>query len=336
MSSVFFTSARVGTEGRAEANTVERAGERSRQSVWHPSRLLVEEAVLCGLIVVTGIVSLYAFLPRPKVSAEMAKSVQRLKSPFLVAGDEPVVALVPASRPMIAAIRRAHRLEQSGRFDQVTRDAWKQAAAEARRFSMQPVSTGPGRHVRLFMKEAEEGRMEALDAMLEELLPGQFAALEARREAAIAADPEQSPLPPDVSWLDVAANAPEDVREMAYDLAALHDDAARNVASIAKYRDLVGYDHWQTICESGVSESGFLARQALWRAEFEASQARFDLAKAAFDRGFEAWRDACGAVPTLCTDGRVADEMAAHRERYREVLAGLQPVAGADAETLDL
>lgn len=331
MSSVFFTSAEVGTEGRAEANTAGRAGGHAHRSVWHPSRLLVEEAVLCGLIAVTGIVSLYAFLPRPKVSAEMAESALRLKSPFIVPVDEPVVALVPASRPMIAAIRRAHRLEQSGRFDQVTRDAWKQAAAEVRHFGMQPVSTGPGRHVRLFMLEAEEGRLAAIEAMLEELMPGRFAALEARREAVIAADPGQSPLPPHVSWFDVAADAPEDVRETAYDLAALHDDAGRNAATIAKYREIVGYDHWRTICDAGVSESGFLARAALWRAEFEASQARYELAKEAFERGFQAWSDACGAVPTLCTDGRVADEMAAHRERYREVLAGMEPMAGNGA-----
>lgn len=333
MSSVFFNSA----EGRSEGNSTGHTGGRSRRSVWHPSRLLVEEAVLCGLIVAAGLFALYACLPRSRVSAEMARSAEELRNPFIVAYDEPAVALVPASRPMIAAMRRASKLEQSGRFDQVTRDAWKQAAAELRRFATQPVSTGPGKHVRLFMLEAEKDRMVALDGLLEELLPGQFAALEARREAAIEADPEQSSSLPDVTWLDVAANAPDAVRDMAYDLATLHEEAGRNVAVIAKYREIVGYDHWRTICDAGTSEAGFLARAALWRAEFEASQAHLELAKAAFEQGFEAWGKACSAVPTLCTDGRVAEEMATHRERYRDVLVSLQPASRNDeAATLDL
>ena len=337
MSSVFFTSAKGRTEARSEGNSAGHSGGRSHLSVWHPSRLLIEEAVLCGLIVAAGLFALYACLPRPRFAADMARSAERLRSPFVVTHDESTVALVPASRSMITAIRRATKLEQSGRFDRVTRDAWQQAMAEVRRFGVQPVSTGPGRHVRLFMQEAEEDRMAALDGLLEELLPGQFAVLEARREAAIAADPEQAEPLPEVTWLDVVTNAPDNVRDMAYDLATLHDEAGRNVATIAKYREIVGYDHWRTICEAGVSESGFLARAALWRAEFEASQAHLELAKAAFEQGFEAWGEACSAVPTLCTDGRVVEEMAEHRVRYREVLAELQPSFGnGEATTLDL
>lgn len=312
-----------------------RSGDRSQRSVWHPSRMLVEESVLCGLIVAAGVLSLYSWLPRSPVRAVTARALEAVRNPFSGTTTEPAVALVPASRPMIAAIRRAEKLEHSGCFDQTTRDAWKAAAAEMHRFAFLPISTGPGTHVRLFMQEAEEDRTASIVGLLEDLLPGRFAALEAEREAAIAADPEQAASLPEVTWFMVAAAAPEEVKDTAYALASLHDEASHNAAVIAKYRAIVGYDHWNAICDAGTNESGFLARAALWRAGFEASQARFELAKATFEQGFQAWHEACASVPRLETDARVADEMAEHHARYREVLASLPADAGIET-TLDL
>lgn len=303
--------------------------DRSQRNAWHPSRLLlVEEWILCAAIAAVGIVYLYACLPKPSVSVAVSRAMQKLKSPFTGGQrSEPVVSLVPASRVMVDAIRRAERLERSGRFDDATRAAWKSAAAEVRRFGFLPVSTGPGGHVRLFMKEAEQDRMAALADLLEELLPGQFATLCAQRDAVLAADPSREKVLPEVNWFTVAAAASEDVRTMAFDLACLHDAARRNVAVIGKYRDVVGYDYWKAVCDAGASEPGFEARAALWRAEFDARQAQFDLARASYEQAFQAYRDACAMVPALDTNPRVTEEMSEHRARYEEVLASLhEPV----------
>lgn len=309
-----------------------------QRNVWHPSRLLVaEEWVLGAVIAAVGIVSLYNCLPKPSVPAAVARSMQKLKSPFARgATAEPAVALVPASRTMIDAIRRAEKMEDRGAFDDATRAAWKTAADELHRFAFLPISTGPGTHVRLFMKEAEQERMASLEGLLEDLVPGQFAALEAKRDTAIAADPEHASSVPAVTWFMVAAAAPEDVRDMAFDLAYLHEEARGNAAVIGKCRDLVGYDYWRAVCDAGASEPGFQARAALWRAEYDARQAQFELAKATYEHAFQAWNQACDVVPSLETNPRVAEEMAEHRARYHEVLAALHEPAGVEATSIDL
>jgi len=311
--------------------------DRSPRNAWHPSRLLVEEWILCAAVAAVGFVSLYNCLPKPSVPAAVARSIHKLKSPFSKhAAAEPVVSLVPASRAMVDAIRQAEKLERNGRFDDATRKAWKTAADELHRLAFRPVSTGPGTHVRLFMKEAEQDRAAAIEGLLEELLPGQFAKLTAQREAAMAADSRQASPAPEVTWFTVAASAPEDVRGMAYDLACLHEEASRNAIVIGKCRELVGYDYWKAVCDAGASEPGFQARAALWRADFDASQAEFELAKATYEQAFQAWRDACEMVPTLAMNPRVADEMAEHRARYQEVLTALHEPVGVDAAAIEL
>jgi hypothetical protein len=307
------------------------AHDRSPRNAWHPSRLLVvEEWILCAALVAVGFVYMYICLPKPSVPATVARSMQLLKSPFSNEKHfEPVVSLVPASRSMIDAIRQAEKLERRGRFDDVTRRAWKAAADELHRFAVLPVSTGPGTHVRLFMKEAEQGRMAAIEGLLEDLLPGQYAALQSQRDAMVA-DPARADAASEVTWFTVAALAPEDVQQMAFDLARLHDEARRNVAVIGKYRELVGYDYWKAVCDAGASEPGFQARAALWQADFDARQAQFELAKATYERAFQAWRDACEMVPSLDTNPRVAEEMAEHVARYQEVVAALHEPAAVE------
>jgi hypothetical protein len=310
-----------------------------RRVACKPSRLLmIEKWILCGAIVAVGFVYLSMWLPKPSVPAAVARSMEKLRSPFTSKGEKPVAA-IPASRAMVAAIKRAERLEQRGHFDDATRAAWKRAAGELHRFGAMPVACGRGRHVRLFLKEAEEERMEDIAGLLEQLMPGRFAALEARRIAAIEADPLGEATTPPVTWFTVAANAPEEVREMATSLAAMHEDAAVNARIIAKYRDMVGYDYWRAICQSGASAPGFEARSALWRAAYVARQAQLEQAKAAYEEGFEAWHAACGVVPALATNPHVAEEMRIHDAGYRAVLAALHAPAGEGdtaAGSLDL
>jgi len=311
-----------------------------RRSAWHPSRLLlVEEWVLCGAIAAVGFVYLFTWLPKPSVPVAVARSMEQLRNPFKAVPPEKPVAVVPASRMMVAAIKRAQKLEERGRFDEATRAAWKEAGDELLRLGWLPIDCGQGRHVRLFLKEAEEGRTAEIAGLLEQLMPGQFAALEAQRIVAVEADTLREATTPQVTWFTVAANAPEDVREMATNLAAMHEEAAANARIIGKYRDLVGYDYWKAVCQAGASEPGLQARAALWLADFVANQDQLEQAKAAYEEGFQAWQAACGIVPALGSNPHVAEDMSVHTGRYRAVLAALD-AASAPQEpspsTIDL
>jgi len=312
----------------------------SRRSVWLQSVLPVAGVwTLGGAIVAVGIVSAYTWLPKPSVPAAVTRSLKALRSPFDAEAVNAPVAAVPASRGMVAAIQRAQALEARGRFDDATRAAWNEAADEVQRLSWLPVACGQGRHVRLFLKEAEEARMADIGAWLEQLVPGQFAALEAQRIVAVEADTLREATIPPVTWLTVAANAPDDVRELATSLATMHEEAAANTRIIGAYRDLVGYDYWKAVCQAGASEPGFRARAALWRANYVAQQDQLEQAKAEYEDGFQAWQAACGAVPALGSNPHVAEEMRVHQARYHAVLGALDEaslVPEANAATIDL
>lgn len=303
-----------------------RRANRPRCSASDGGRLLRIGLKVCiVMLAVVGLLHLHARLPRPAVPSAVAAAIVRLGDPFsrMVHGLDHPQPLVRASEPMFAAIRRAERLEARGRFGPGTRRAWQRAGAELDRLGFMPIATAGGGHVRLFMQEAEEGRMAELAAMLEELLPGRFAAHEAERQAAAAREPAGRDSLPAVTWQQVAATAPDSVRPAAMSLAAMHEQAGRNVRTIARLRERVGFDHWRTTCAAGMSETGLAARAALWRADYGVRQAAFDLAKELYETGFSLWRDACVAVPELARDPFAASEMAGHEARYREVLAAL-------------
>ena len=208
-------------------------------------------------------------------------------------------------------------------------EASAQAAGnEIQKLSQLPIATSDGRVIRLSMRESEEERVVAIEEFLEELLPGRFAALEEQRRAAVAADPSLDESLPDVTWFAVVDNAPADVREQAFNLCMLREEARKAAALIGKYRDIVGYDHWKAACAVGASPTGLQAHAAIWRANYDVMLAQFSLAKDAYEEGFRAWRAVCDASPAMRSDPLLVSEMKEHLERYREVLATLQePVA---------
>ncbi len=119
-------------------------------------------------------------------------------------------------------------------------EASAQAAGnEIQKLSQLPIATSDGRVIRLSMRESEEERVVAIEEFLEELLPGRFAALEDQRRAAVAADPSLDGSLPDVTWFAVVDDAPADVREQAFNLCMLREEARKAAALIGKYREVL-------------------------------------------------------------------------------------------------
>jgi len=251
-------------------------------------------------------------------------------------------ALIYHSEPMMTAINYARALEDDGVFGSPARDAWTLAGDEMRRFALREIPTSWDVPIRLGLREEEEARAARLAAELEELLPGAFAALQQRRRDALPPDlraaldvppversEEQQKLAAEaeaavqVTWPQVAREAPADVRDRALRLAREHDEARETATIIDRYRDIVNFDFWRATCEAEVTAPALEFREQAWQADREYRGARLQAAKVAYEKAFEAWRKVLDAAPRLRDDPITADDTAEMVGRYRKVLEQL-------------
>jgi hypothetical protein len=251
-------------------------------------------------------------------------------------------ALIFHSEPMMTAINHARALEEDGVFGSAARDAWTLAGEEMRRFALREIPTSWDVPIRLGLREEEEARAARLAAELETLLPGAFADLQRRRRDALPSDQraaldmpaaerseEQQKLAAEaeaalqVTWPQVAREAPADVRDQALRLAREHDEARETATIIERYRDIVNFDFWRATCEAEVTAPALEFREQSWLADREYRGARLQAAKAAYEKAFAAWRQVLDAAPRLRDDQITADDTAEMVGRYRKVLEQL-------------
>jgi hypothetical protein len=248
-------------------------------------------------------------------------------------------ALIFHSEPMMAAINYGRATEADGTFGTVARRAWELAGDEMRRFAAREIPTSWNVPIRLGLKEAEEARAARIGKELEDLLPGQFAALEATKKESIT--PEQkaaldvSPIDRDekqmqlaaeaqeaikVTWKEVARMAPADVRQRAWQLALDEVEARETAHIIDRYRDIVNFDFWRATCEAEVTEPALRAREQTWIADREFKAARLQTARQAYEEAFKAWREVFDASKILREDQLTADDIGEIVGRYRKLL----------------
>jgi hypothetical protein len=250
--------------------------------------------------------------------------------------------LIFHSEPMMTAINHARALAEDGVFGDTGRDAWRLAGDEMRRYSVREIPTTWDVPIRLGLREAELARADRLAKELEELLPGQFEAIEdrnresltPRQRAAIAVpamdrseEQQQEVAAAEaalrVTWPTVAREAPADVKAKAQDLARQFVEANETAEIIGRYRDIVNFDFWRATCEAEVTDEMLKAREATWRAERDFENARLQAAKKAYEEAFEAWRKVLDSSEVLRKDSLTADDIKELVDRYRKVLEQL-------------
>ena len=251
-------------------------------------------------------------------------------------------ALIFHSEPMMTAINHARALEEDGTFGTAARDAWTLAGEEMREFALRDIPTSWDVPIRLGLREEKEALAAQLAGQLEELLPGAFAALgQRRREALPAAQRAALDTPPaerteeqqrlaaeaeaavQVSWPQVAREAPPAVRDDAMRLAREHAEARETATIIDRYRDIVNFDFWRATCEAEVTPPALEFREQAWNGDREYRGARLQAAKAAYEKAFAAWRQVLDAAPRLRDDRITAEDTAEIVGRYRKVLEQL-------------
>ena len=248
-------------------------------------------------------------------------------------------ALIYHSEPMMTAVNYAKALEEDGTFGVAARDGWKLAGDEMRRFSVREIPTTWDVPIRLGMREAELARADRLAVDMEQLLPGQFKAMEESKRASLTADQKAAiDVPPlertdaqhadaraateivKVDWPMVVAEAPADVRLRAKELLRQWKEAKETAEIIDRYREIVNFNVWRATCEAEVTEPAIKAREATWRAEKDFENARLQPAKQAYEEAFAAWREVLDASPVLRADQITKDDINEVVDRYRKVL----------------
>jgi len=238
-------------------------------------------------------------------------------------------ALIFHSEPMMSAINYGRATEGDGIFGTVARRAWELARDEMRRFAVREIPTSWHVPIRLGLRENEEARAKRVVEELEALLPGQFAALEAKKKESIAPelraaldtplgdrDEKQMQLAAQaqeaikVNWKEVARMAPADVRQRAWQLALDEVEARETAHIIDRYRDIVNFDFWRATCEAEVTEPALRAREQTWNADREFKAARLQTARQAYEEAFKAWREVFDASKILREDQLTADDIA--------------------------
>ena len=250
--------------------------------------------------------------------------------------------LIFHSEPMMTAINHARALAEDGVFGDTGRDAWRLGGDEMRRYSVREIPTTWDVPIRLGLREAELARADRLAKELEELLPGQFKALEERKRELLTPDQraalavaamdrseeqQQTVATAEaalkVTWPMVAREAPADVKAKAQELARQFVEANETAEIIGRYRDIVNFDFWRATCEAEVTDEMLKAREATWRAERDFENARLQAAKKAYEEAFEAWRRVLDSSEVLRTDALTADDIKELVDRYRKVLEQL-------------
>jgi len=250
--------------------------------------------------------------------------------------------LIFHSEPMMTAINYARALAKEGNFGEPGRDAWRLARDEMERFSVREIPTSWDVPIRLALRESELARAARLEKELEDLLPGQFKALEQKKRDELS--PEEQALldtPNDelsedkgeevaglkasiaVTWPMVAREAPADVRSKARDLAKQLTEAKETATIIQRYRDIVNYDFWRATCEAGVTDDMLRARESSWKADQDFENARLQAAKKSYEDSFESWRKVLDASKKLRDDFLTREDINDLVGRYRKVLEQL-------------
>lgn len=250
--------------------------------------------------------------------------------------------LIFHSEPMMTAINHARALAEDGVFGDTGRDAWRLAGDEMRRFSVREIPTTWEVPIRLGLREAELARADRLARELEELLPGQFKALEERQRESMTSEQRAALAVPAmerseeqqqvaaaaeaamaVTWPMVARAAPADVKTKAQELARQFVEANETAEIIGRYRDIVNFEFWRATCEAEVTDVMLEAREATWQAERDFENARLQAAKKAYEQAFAAWRKVLDSSEVLRKDSLTADDIKELVDRYRKVLEQL-------------
>jgi hypothetical protein len=240
-------------------------------------------------------------------------------------------------------------LEEEGRFDQVSKQAWKVAAQEYDQFGWREIPTAygsqPDKPITIRLNDLDKGKdfqgqVEHVAKQLEALAPGLRQKIRKEKEAQLTDEQRMALSIPTAERTDVQKRATQEAQDQ---LQVTEEEMARRIiepdkrASIRQlYRDLtraeemaavtgwhrrkVNFDYWRLRAEVEQTEEVVAARRAVYSADQDFSRGRWQAAKGGYEKGLAQWRRVLDAFPAIARNGTFRWELVEAIERYRGLL----------------
>lgn len=230
-------------------------------------------------------------------------------------------------------------LEKDGRFGEVARRAWRQAAIDWKEFGQREFRVSDDVTIRLNDQEMHEDKVWEDAEAIDKWAPGVWAKLKDEKLAKLAPD-EQA------AWKAWAAGKSEKQirlgREEDERMFIAEDEVARRVKEphhkealklaedARRHRDMIGevrrerskvnFDFWRLRAEMEQTPKALEAREAGYKAEQAVAHGDLLAARAAYDRALLAWRWVLDKFPTLKDDPAMGGDLMDLIRRYAKFL----------------
>jgi hypothetical protein len=221
-----------------------------------------------------------------------------------------------------------------------TKRAWEMGSAEWREFGQRQLPTSFGIDIRLQDLETQEQLADDLTEKIEAMLPGVRERLRDAKLEKLPPEVREAVRTPyeqrtndqitlagqnehkaEVTWDEVAEQAPEDERVEAKALANALMRAEAQIRAISTERSKVNYEYWRTRADAESDELTLDARELTYQAGLKVDQASPNEAIPLYEEAWKKWREVIDRYPRMATDSVSADELVEDINRYRRALS---------------
>jgi hypothetical protein len=240
-------------------------------------------------------------------------------------------------------------LEEEGRFDELSKQAWRVAAREYDQFGWREITTGygsqPDKPITVRLNDLDKGKnfqgqVEQMLKQLEALAPGLRQKIRKEKEAQLTDEQRQAlsiPIAERTALQKKAAHTAEGQLQVTEEeMARPINEPEKRVSVRQLYRDLthaeemaavigwhrqeVNFDYWRFRAQVEQTDEVMAARRAIYSADQDFHRGQLRAAKEHYEQGLAQWRRALDAFPAIARDGTFRWELVEIIERYRGVL----------------
>lgn len=278
--------------------------------------LLAQRAVELGATMPAA--SSPVFYSRPAVAE--SNDAEALEDDHGQALESAAEAMAPGSESLEQYEKRAAELDKY--YRSATTSAWQSAAAEWRKLGDRDFPTDGPLPYRLNDREILARDLSAAQAALEKLAPGVREKIRRAKIAALPADRRKAFEMPEklrtqeqdqlanlaegdiqVSYNEVASQAPADQRDKALAAAGRAAQFQELLNEVVRGRDNVNFDNWVVRCRVELTDDARLARRWLHQGTTAFSGlADLPAARSALEKAFQHWRRVLDKHPELIVD----------------------------------
>ena len=253
------------------------------------------------------------------------------------------------SNAPMSQMNYAIALEEEGRFDQASTQAWRVAAEGYDQFGWREIPTAygfqPDKPNTVRLNDLDKGRnfqkqVEHMVKQLEALAPGLRQEIRKEKEAQLTDEQRKALSIPIAERTDLQKNAAHKAQEQ---LQVAEEEMARRIiepekqasvrqlyteltraeeiaAVIGWHRQQVNFDYWRLRAEVEQTEEVMAARRAVYSANQDFNRGNLQAAKENYEKGLAQWHRVLDAFPAIARDEIFRWELVEVIERYRGLL----------------